>query len=165
MGGERLARALLTRFIRGGVSISRATHGAVPTWNAQPGIAYCGSCPASRTHAPTSRRSDRSGQRSARSGADEAFQGCCPIWWCDPGAVPTWKAQPGIAYSRSVTHLVWHHTPPSRRSARSGQRIAGRRCAAAGGGRAAASAGLVVACEAFQGCCPIWWCNPSAVPT
>ena len=77
------------------------------------------------------------------------------------------EAQPCSAHTRPVTHPVWHHTPPIRRTVRSGQRIADRRCAAAGAGRKGAmeSAGLVFADVAFQGCYPIGCAIHRAVPT
>ncbi len=78
---------------------------------------------------------------------------------CDPRSRVHLKCPTlSTAYSRSITHHVWHSTPairssrPSRRSARSGRRIADRRCVAAGGG-AGESAGLVLADEASQGGC------------
>ncbi|MHB8290196.1 MAG: hypothetical protein ACYDEY_13375 [Acidimicrobiales bacterium] len=67
---------------------------------------------------------------------NEAFQGWGSRWYATDGAVRTWKAQPGIAYGGSVTHLVSPRLS-SRRATRSGQRIAGRRCVAAGGAKGA----------------------------
>jgi hypothetical protein len=110
--------------------------------------------PASRvgTTRPRPVRSARSGQRiadrrcaaAAGGGArwralgscspHEAFQGWLPPYGgTTHGAVPTWKAQPRAAYSGFITHLMSPRDSRSPRSARSGQRIAGRRCAAAAG--------------------------------
>jgi hypothetical protein len=72
---------------------------------------------------------------------------------CDPRSRVHLKCPTlSTAYSRSITHHVWHSTPairssrPSRRSARSGRRIADRRCARRGGGEGAREGtGLVLA--------------------
>ena len=67
---------------------------------------------------------------------------------CDPRSRVHLKCPTlSTAYSRSITHHVWHSTPairssrPSRRSARSGRRIADRRCALRrmGGGEGAST--------------------------
>ncbi|MDA8399322.1 MAG: hypothetical protein M0008_04615 [Actinomycetota bacterium] len=73
---------------------------------------------------------------------NEAFQGWGSRWYATDGAVRTWKAQPGIAYGGSVTHLVSPRLS-SRRATRSGQRIADRRCASAGGDQDAIPPGRI----------------------
>ena len=141
-------------------------------------------------NAPSSRRFARSGPRSRPiRPADRGPAVRCGGWgkgsrgghwararlrgfsgvgsrWCaihEPGRLSTWKAQPCFAYGWSITHLVWH-ARPLRRSVRSGQRIADRRCAAAAGGRGwMESAGLALVYEAFQGCCPHMVVRPMAL--
>ncbi len=71
------------------------------------------------------------------------------------------------AIQQVCPHIPCLPDPPSRRSARSGQRIADRRCALRrGGGKGLARAlGSVLAHEAFQGCCPIWRATPEPAST
>ncbi len=80
------------------------------------------------------------------------------------GTMPTWKAQPCFAYSRSVTQLVWRSAsrpvrPVAPLDPASGSRTGGALR------RMGGSAGLVLVYEAFQGGCPIWRCDPHAVFT
>jgi hypothetical protein len=88
--------------------------------------------------------------------AYEAFQGCCPIWCAIHGPVPTWKAQRRLPYSRSdhASRLASRPRPVASCDPAGGARTGGARCGVRGEGAAMESAGLVLADEGFQGCCP-----------
>ena len=183
-GGWQLSWRLLgARGFSGRCPIWRAIHGAVPTWKAQPCIAYSGSIapPASPTSSRCVVPSHRSIRPAIRGAAvrcggwgegrartlgscspTRRFRGAAPYGVLSTDLCPPGKPNGDCHTAGPITHLVSPHAPvPSLRAIRPAVRGPAVRAAACGGKgprwRALGSCSLT---RGFRVAAPIWRCDP-----